>query len=243
MRLTHLVACVAMLIAALSAAAQDIIVRPDGSEIKAKVEKITPENIEYHKADNPGGPLYTIPVADVTLIRFQNGQVERFGAASDTATQPASELPADPQGYQGYMQQTARNDAELLAQYENLKGNTPLRKEANKWKLAGYIGGAVLVVGGATLLALGLDDNIVEYNSGVTAGSVLIGAGVAGGIICNVIAYNKMKKAKRLETYGTTLFDTEILRSGKNSLNLGFNIMGERATGTQAFGPSLTYNF
>ena len=47
-------------VAASAANAQDIIVKRDGSEIKANVTKVTSTEVEYKKFGNPSGPTYTL---------------------------------------------------------------------------------------------------------------------------------------------------------------------------------------
>lgn len=58
--------------------AQDIIVRKDGSETKAKVLEINSNNIKYKRFDNLEGPLYTEPKSDITKIKYQNGTEDIF---------------------------------------------------------------------------------------------------------------------------------------------------------------------
>ena len=40
--------------------AQDLIVKTDGTIIKAKISEVGEDAVKYKKADNPDGPLYTI---------------------------------------------------------------------------------------------------------------------------------------------------------------------------------------
>lgn len=56
--------------------AQDIIVKNDKSETKAKVTEITEHTIKYKKWDNLNGPLYNISKEDVFMIIYENGQRE-----------------------------------------------------------------------------------------------------------------------------------------------------------------------
>jgi hypothetical protein len=48
----------------------------DSSVIKAKVEKVTPTDITYKKADNLTGPEFVIYRQDVESITYENGQKE-----------------------------------------------------------------------------------------------------------------------------------------------------------------------
>lgn len=53
----------AALCCALTAAAQDLIVKTDAAKIEAKVIEITPEAVRYKRFSNPDGPTYVLPVA------------------------------------------------------------------------------------------------------------------------------------------------------------------------------------
>ena len=50
---------------ALNVAAQDIVVKKDGSTILAKVLEVNQDNIKYKKFSNQNGPTYTIILNDV----------------------------------------------------------------------------------------------------------------------------------------------------------------------------------
>ena len=76
---------------ALTAAAQDRIVKTDNSSIEARVLEISPETVRYKRFSNPDGPTYVLPAADIRLIRFANGEVEEFSKA---APEPAAPAPA-----------------------------------------------------------------------------------------------------------------------------------------------------
>jgi hypothetical protein len=61
MKLTQLLFICLFIVCSIGAAtAQDTIMMKDSSEIKAKVEKITPSEITYKRSDNLAGPDYVI---------------------------------------------------------------------------------------------------------------------------------------------------------------------------------------
>ena len=55
---------------------QDIIVKSDNSEIKAKVLEVTDKLITYKKFDMVEGPSYSVKTTDVEMIKYQNGTVK-----------------------------------------------------------------------------------------------------------------------------------------------------------------------
>ncbi|HXH20236.1 MAG TPA: hypothetical protein VNJ07_14260 [Chitinophagales bacterium] len=62
-----------LVLATVEANAQDVIIFRNGDEVQAKVREIDTEHIKYVRYDNLNGPLYTIPRADVFMIKYENG--------------------------------------------------------------------------------------------------------------------------------------------------------------------------
>jgi len=58
--------------------AQDVILKQDGSEIKAKVTEITDQQIKYKDFDFQSGPTRNINISEVFMITYENGQKEVF---------------------------------------------------------------------------------------------------------------------------------------------------------------------
>ncbi len=122
MKTKKLIALAALCVAGSYAPAQDLIVKKDGSVIQAKVTKIGTSEVEYKKWKNQNGPQYSIAVADILAINYQNGEKETFenvGAGSSQAAKSESD------GQQGIVQvkpedlspeAKAANDA-LIAKY------------------------------------------------------------------------------------------------------------------------------
>ena len=71
---------------AMTAAAQDLIVKTDASQVEARVLEISPDAVRYKRFSNPAGPTYVLPVAEIRYIRYANGEVEYY----------AKEVPAEP---------------------------------------------------------------------------------------------------------------------------------------------------
>ena len=71
---------------AMTAAAQDLIVKTDASQVEARVLEISPDAVRYKRFSNPDGPTYVLPVAEIRYIRYANGEVEYY----------AKEAPAEP---------------------------------------------------------------------------------------------------------------------------------------------------
>ena len=66
--------------------AQDLLTKRNGEEIPVIVLEVTPTEVKYRRADNLNGPLYTVPRAEVFMVKYINGTKQLFDAV---ATPPA----------------------------------------------------------------------------------------------------------------------------------------------------------
>jgi hypothetical protein len=69
--------------------AQDIILKKDGSETKAKVLEITEQHVKYKDFDFQSGPTRNINISEVFMITYENGEKEVFNKL--TFTQPPTQ--------------------------------------------------------------------------------------------------------------------------------------------------------
>lgn len=72
--------------------AQDIIIKNNGDEIEAKVTEITPELVKYYKFSRPDGPIYSIYIKDIFMIKYPDGDTDVFGKTSETNHQTVEEV-------------------------------------------------------------------------------------------------------------------------------------------------------
>lgn len=72
----HLV--ILMLFLSVEVAAQDVIVKKDGSTILSKVLEVNTDNIKYKKFSNQNGPTYTIGKSEIMSINYENGDRDSF---------------------------------------------------------------------------------------------------------------------------------------------------------------------
>lgn len=63
-----------------SLCAQDIITTKKAEEIQAKVTRVSNQEIEYQKWENPDGPVYIIPAKKVLSIQYPNGNKDIISA-------------------------------------------------------------------------------------------------------------------------------------------------------------------
>ena len=70
------------LLMSLSVFAQDLIIKKDQTEVKAKVIELTDELIKYNKYELLDGPIYSIKNSEVLMIAYKNGTKEYISQKS-----------------------------------------------------------------------------------------------------------------------------------------------------------------
>ena len=79
-----IMSALAVLCAAVSVSAQDIITTKDGSDIKAKILEVNSNEVKYKKFNNLDGPTFTMPKSDILIVRYENGENEVFKTSKTT---------------------------------------------------------------------------------------------------------------------------------------------------------------
>lgn len=75
----------------VSAFAQDLITKKDGTDIKAKITEVNTDNVKYKRSDNLNGPTYTINKSEILMIIYGNGMREIFNTG-EAPSQPKQEV-------------------------------------------------------------------------------------------------------------------------------------------------------
>jgi hypothetical protein len=57
---------------------QDIITKKSGEDIKAKILEVGISEIKYRNFDNQEGPIYSLLIQDILIVRYQNGTKDIF---------------------------------------------------------------------------------------------------------------------------------------------------------------------
>lgn len=73
-----LIVFIAFLFATVAAFSQDLITTRAGEDINAKVVEVGTDHVRYRKASNPDGPVFILPVSDILIIRYENGDKTVF---------------------------------------------------------------------------------------------------------------------------------------------------------------------
>lgn len=207
----------ALAVCCLSALAQDVLVKKDGSSLLGRVEEVTETEVKYRKVDNPDGPLYTIKVADLMRINYENGQSDVF---SQDGMTPGS-ITGD------------GKDIELLNMYNTQSAGSNVPK---KLRLIGFIGGGALIVGGIVMIILdkdGCSGTLVPGIAATTLGAVAMPT-------FYFIAKHKQKQIDELAC--APLFRQEVFAADGKSLSMGVDYIGDRFK-TRTLGVGMTFNF
>ncbi len=77
-KLINLIIIIALSIISISADAQDLITKKDGTDIPAKILEITITEVKYKKFENLSGPTYTLLKSDILMVRYENGTNDVF---------------------------------------------------------------------------------------------------------------------------------------------------------------------
>ncbi len=78
---------------------QDVIVKKDKSEIKAKIIEIQEASIKYKLFEFLDGPLRNISISDVFMIIYENGKRETFGTVEEKPVRISQGVSAPPSYY------------------------------------------------------------------------------------------------------------------------------------------------
>lgn len=71
-----------------SVKAQDIIVKKDGSTIKAKILEVSKTEIKYKSYDNQTGPSFIISSSDVDVVKYNSGSQAKTTTAENEVKRP-----------------------------------------------------------------------------------------------------------------------------------------------------------
>ncbi len=75
-----------------SAAAQDVIVKKDGTTILAKVIAVGDDVVEYKKHSNLNGPTYKVNVDKLLSVNYENGEKDTFESAAESPAAVGSDV-------------------------------------------------------------------------------------------------------------------------------------------------------
>lgn len=130
--LSSLLMCVA------TVSAQDIITKKNGEDIQAKVLEIDNNNVKYKLFDEPNGVTYTMPKAQILIIRYESGRNELFNTASTSTYRYETNMEAPVEGIRAGMKY---NELKLLYNhkdwYSQIGDKSPALMGVCSWLIPG----------------------------------------------------------------------------------------------------------
>lgn len=224
MSLKKIFVALSLLLCCLTASAYDVIVKKDGTSLMGKVVEVSDTEVKYRRADNPDGPIYTLKVADIMRINYENGQSDLLQKDGMT---PSSVL-SGPTG--------TVNDTNLWNMYKKNQTDYSLPK---KLKLTAFIGGGALIAAGAALMINAA--MCADYDM-LYSGIAVAGLGAVWMPTFYFIARHKQKQIEDMELVSAPLYRQEIFEKGGKSLSIGVDYMANKVN-TRTLGFGMTFNF
>lgn len=227
-----------LLAAAVSATAQDVIVKKDGATIVCRVLGVSATEITYKKWTDQKGATYIIDRSLVARIDYQDGRQDNLNEQTSNVYAPGNQNTG-----------TGRyNDNALLALDKSL--NTKPKK-AKRLRIAGWVVGGSCVAAGTIMIAVGArGDGYYDYDlneistDGIglcSAGSAVAISGIAVATGCLIKANKIMKKANSLTS--APMLQHEFSLPNGNSLAASVDMMQDGRFKTSNLGVGLKFNF
>lgn len=203
---------------AMKCAAQDVIVKKDGSTIVSKVLEITSTEVKYKKFTNLQGPTYTVAKTELQAINYENGEKDTF-VTENKINKNTSGLGNENNIYTDIPKVS---DKELLAYSNN---GIDLNLKAKRLKKAGIIG-CIPIYG--FFMVSGI---ICFAGEQVNAAAVMWASGAAAGTLWLVpflVRSHKVKTEALYSIHTTPLFEHQFQLKNKGmSLTTGVNILND----------------
>lgn len=228
-----------MLLVSMVVAAQDVIVKKDGSTILSKVVEISDTQVKYKKFSHLEGPTYVVSISELTSINYENGEKENFESSQATVTQTQTpSVPSYENAYGPYVQQSGTmSDTELLKAYKRSKAITnPSR--IKKLKITGYVFCGLAAVG-AVMTGVGIDE--WGFDGTGIIGSVLLGSSFFIGPACLIASNHKQKINNSMSS--ASIFQQEIPIGSNARLTADVNLLKDNFTKQQTVGLGFHLNF
>ncbi|MEO6686942.1 MAG: hypothetical protein ABIN24_13305 [Dyadobacter sp.] len=179
----------------------DVIVTRTNEKIEAIIQEVDANTVKYKKATDPDGPVFKIDKKEISSILYGNGEVEKLDNATDEYFAPGKVPPPVIYNKEPEKNYNTRSGSDL----QKLKTDFALyAKKSAKYRNMGLVGVSVgvLFTTAGILLASGSNSyynsqGALVYDTDATVGSLLILAGLGGGIPLTIIGFSNQKKYRK----------------------------------------------
>ena len=219
-----------MLFSTTSVFAQDVIVKKDGSTILSKVIEIGTTEIKYKKNSNLNGPTYSINIADVQAVNYENGEKENFSGTMVSQPQQNVTIPQQSYGYQSSKYQF--DDKQFL-----LEKSKRIKRTANILDGIAIPLGLAVGLGGAFLLDASW---MIWVGLGVEVTDLIISSAVRAHA-------NRIEEKAYYYSLINPIVSTDIafvnFNIGQNKVSSGLQLLTDTHNKTHAIGLGIDFSF
>lgn len=197
---------------------QDIIVKTNGDEIKAKVVEIGFDAIKYRTFENPEGPVYNIAKTDVFMIKYANGSKDVISNNTNKNQQEVKNQPVitnqtgSPIKMEGKKYYTNDKKIGKLEVLNILKrtNNTDIYKDFSRGLRKTSSAHRLIIIGGVISVA-GVASIIGAVVTGFEVGGGIIFLIAGGGI--ETLGLTKNAKAKKIKARAINDYNSRLSQS------------------------------
>jgi hypothetical protein len=217
--------------------AQDIIVKNDGTEIKAKVKEITVDDIiKYKRYDHLEGPIRSIRIKKVFMIIYESGKREIFkkqGEKADSTAHEDKTKGKPPVESEKDSTDTTAIDSVAADKSEDQKDSIDDMEDANLENEQRVNNSSNNNSRDHFALAFGRGTTYGLYGAymGYRAGAIEVHVGAGGfGVVTNTFSYSV--GVRMYPDYNTLFFDLQYFNSDiLNGFNINFSGLNFQAGG------------
>lgn len=232
-----------LLMCSVSAWAQDVIVKRDGSAVVCRIINVSSLEIVYKAWTDLQGPNLVMSVADAASITYENGEKKVFDNATKEAK--ANVVAPLPQMQNSEGKQTVSDDALLKMAGKPEMTALEIQKKVKRLKRIGYIGGPALILGGIGIVLGFTDSGYISENQigGIIPGAMIITAGVAMIPACALRAYKLHKRDSHYSVQTAPFYQQEFTLKNGTTLCPSINMLKDNTRHNPTLGIGLSYNF
>lgn len=219
------------LVATLTAAAQDVIVKNDNSTILCKIVEVNNNEVVYLKWSELNGPRYVMDRSLIANINYQDGRQDKLNQQTSNAYAPGNQQTGTSQF----------NDNALLAMDKLRSRPNELENKIKKYKTIAWGVGVPCIVVGVCVLTYGMfceEDTAIPI---VTVGTIIGATGVVIFPLYLTKAHKLSNQAKLLTT--APVYQHEFNLGNGKSLCAGVDVIRDRQYKQTTLGVGLQYNF
>lgn len=112
---------------------QDLIFKTNGDTIKAKITEVGTAGISFKKAAQPDGPTYVENKSDILMIKYANGEIQKFPKSVPTSTTSVMTMTNSANNYTT----SANSNTTTTTASNNQSDKVKIERDGKKYKING----------------------------------------------------------------------------------------------------------